>query len=170
MKKWNEYSFEELVNLLVKQPFKGTLFVMDPGETTGWCVFQDQKLIEAGQATTKPISEGSRWLNQIFLKYHPTFVVYEAYRVYAWKTQSHAQSDLHTPQFIGTILTYCDMYGVPYHSHMASAAKGFTTDEKLELWGFYKPGLKHARDALRHACYFQLHSYQKWLDNQKTKK
>jgi hypothetical protein len=36
---------------------------------------------------------------------------------------------------------------------MAQQAKAFWTDEKLKLVGLYEPGMKHARDALRHLLY-----------------
>jgi hypothetical protein len=45
---------------------------------------------------------------------------------------------------------------------MAHQAKGFVTDEKLKAWGFYQKGVRHARDSIRHACYFLL--FDKSLD------
>jgi hypothetical protein len=36
----------------------------------------------------------------------------------------------------------------------AGLAKTFATDDKLEAWGFWKRGQKHARDAIRHAVYW----------------
>lgn len=157
MRKWQELTFPELVGALVKVPFQGKLLALDPGETTGYAVFENQTLLEADQAKTKPIEDGYAWLNGIFLKHKPTQVVYETYRVYAWKAEDHANSEIFTAQFIGTVKTVCAIHKVPHHTQSASIAKGFCTDEKLELWGFYRKGLKHARDALRHATYYQLH-------------
>jgi hypothetical protein len=36
----------------------------------------------------------------------------------------------------------------------AGLAKGFATDDKLKAWGFWQPGQRHARDAIRHALNF----------------
>lgn len=160
---WSELSFEQLVRTLVVTPFKGRLLALDPGETTGWCIFEDQKLLAAGQAVTKPIEAGYDWLNYIFQKILPTQVVFESYRVYSWKAQSHTFSDLHTSQFIGAIQVVCHQNNVPYFQQTAQIAKQFSTDEKLKLWGFYVKGQKHARDSLRHATYYQLHSHKKTI-------
>lgn len=39
---------------------------------------------------------------------------------------------------------------------MAVTAKNFCTDDKLKQWGFWQAGQKHARDSIRHGCYFLL--------------
>jgi hypothetical protein len=39
---------------------------------------------------------------------------------------------------------------------MASQAKAFVTDQKLKEWGFWKEGMRHSRDAIRHGLYFLL--------------
>lgn len=158
---WTDLDFSELVTSLVEIPFRGTLLSLDPGETTGWCLFEDQQLIIADQARTKPIETGYDWLHEVFKKYNPTQVVFESYRVYSWKAQSHTFSDLHTSQFIGAIQVVCHQYKVPFVTQTAQIAKQFSTDEKLKLWGFYQRGMKHARDALRHATYYQLHTHQR---------
>jgi len=36
----------------------------------------------------------------------------------------------------------------------AGLAKTFANDDKLEAWGFWRKGQKHARDAIRHGIYF----------------
>lgn len=165
---WKELSFEQLVRELVPTPFEGTLLALDPGETTGYAVFKNQTLVEADQASTKPIETGTVWLREMIKKHSPTFIVYESYRVYSWKAQSHAFSDLHTPQFIGTILTFCAMHQIPHVKQTAQMAKWFVTDEKLKLWGFYTKSLKHARDALRHGALFQLHTCKRFGPNKNS--
>lgn len=160
---WSELSFEQLVKTLVEKPFEGILLALDPGETTGWSIFQDQKLLASGQAVTKPIETGYDWLHKTFEQFRPTQVVFESYRVYSWKAQSHTFSDLHTSQFIGAIQVVCHQYQVPFFQQTAQIAKQFSTDEKLKLWGFYIKGQKHARDSLRHATYYQLHSHKKTI-------
>lgn len=36
----------------------------------------------------------------------------------------------------------------------AGLAKTFADDVKLAAWGFDAPGMRHAKDAIRHGCYF----------------
>ena len=48
------------------------------------------------------------------------------------------------------------MNNIPTHKQMASTAKTFATDKKLREWGFWERGMRHARDAIRHGCYFLL--------------
>lgn len=157
MKPWQELSFEELVRYQVPAPFEGTLLCLDPGETTGYGIFHNLKLVEAGQAATKPIETGANWLQNILKTAKPEIVIFESYRVYAWKTDQHTYNDLHTSQFIGTIKTLCGFEGIPYHEQTAQIAKAFCTDDKLELWKMYKKGQKHCRDAVRHGCYYLFH-------------
>jgi hypothetical protein len=84
----------------------------------------------------------------------PTEVVMEDYRVYAHRVQQHMGSALLTPRLIGAIENMCITIGIPYHKQMAGEAKQFVTDVKLKSWGMYPAGLKHARDAIRHGCYY----------------
>lgn len=44
--------------------------------------------------------------------------------------------------------------GVWAETQMPSAAKNTITDQRLKLWGVYKPGAEHARDAQRHGLLF----------------
>lgn len=149
-------SFEEFLHKL--NPFAAqnpidTLIALDPGETTGVAVFKQNKYAGCAQIDTKDIRKGVDGLNNLFTRYPPTFVVYEDYRVYSWKSDQHKWADLHTPKLIGAIQTMCVTLDCPYHTQMAQQAKGFCTDEKLRAWGMYKRGKKHARDAIRHGAY-----------------
>lgn len=86
----------------------------------------------------------------------PDFIVYEDYKVYSQKLNSHAFNPIFTVRLIGAIETYCQTNGVKAHKQMATTAKNFVTDDKLKQWGFWQEGMKHARDAIRHGCYFLL--------------
>ena len=94
--------------------------------------------------------------NPSTLQHHNVRVVMEDYKVYGWKTDQHAWAALHTPKFIGSIVALCYIHQIPYHMQMAQQAKGFCSDEKLEGWGYYDRGMRHARDAVRHGCYYTL--------------
>jgi hypothetical protein len=80
----------------------------------------------------------------------------ESYQVYDWKKDEHSFSQVPTLQVIGCIKTICKILHIPYYSQTAQVAKHFCTDEKLEQWGMWKRGERHARDAIRHGCYWLL--------------
>mgnify|MGYP003812934245 CR=1 FL=1 len=131
------------------------LLCLDPGETTGWAVFEDAKLTASGQATTA--ASGWHEIDRLFSDIQPTMVVYENYRVYAHKLERHSNSEVYTLRLVGVIEYLCEVkHGILYYNQMASQAKGFVTDDKLKQWGMYQIGHRHARDAIRHGCYFLL--------------
>lgn len=134
------------------------LIALDPGETTGYAVYQNGKLIDAGQLPTSYIIQGIQSLEPLLDKYldQKPYCVFENYRIYSWKTETHTWAELHTPQMLGVIETLCYVRGIKCSRQMAQQAKQFCTDDKLKMWGYYKPGLKHARDAIRHGCYYLL--------------
>ncbi len=132
------------------------VLVFDPGETTGVAAFDGCVLTFANQFKTKDRSKFHEQFNSLINHIRPRFVLFEDYRVYGWRRDQHAWSDLHTPKIIGQIEALCGIHGLCYHSQMAFQGKQFCTDEKLKEWGLYFPGLQHGRDAIRHGCYFLL--------------
>lgn len=158
---WNymTFSFTDLLARLrgeARIPEK--LLCLDPGKTTGWCLFEKGELTRWGQLPNcfddKNIDTSG--LVHLLKEIDPDFVVYEDYRVYNNKLDRHAFSPVMTVRLIGAIETFCQMNEIPTHKQMATTAKNFCTDEKLQSWGFWKPGMKHSRDAIRHGCYFLL--------------
>ncbi len=176
-------SFEQLYTMHrgnCKMPKR--ILCLDPGETTGWAVFEEHKLVRWGQATTVKNGEIC-WseLNSLFTEYLPDFVVCEDYRIYQHKLARHSFSPVLTLRIIGGIDLLCnlgwyvyndidefediispqfnnsfDKYTCPIHYQMATTAKTFVTDERLKQWGFWQESMRHARDAIRHGCYFLL--------------
>jgi hypothetical protein len=160
---------------VIQDPPK-TLVCLDPGETTGMAIFRgpDFRLLLCGQLDTAELDCGVKALQELLLRVAsiPTsgvgtgtetdppklgiHVVIEDYKVYGWKTEQHTWAELHTPKLIGAFVAICTMYNLPYSMQMAVQAKQFCTDDKLKAWGLYKPGLRHARDAIRHGIYFTL--------------
>lgn len=139
-----------------------TLLCLDPGETTGWAVFENGKLTAAGQAKTK--EGGWETIAKLFDDVMPTHVIFENYRVYAHKLERHSNSEVYTLRLVGVIEFLCDViHNISRYDQMAYQAKGFVSDDKLKDWDFYKPGYRHARDAIRHGCYFLL--FDKALDS-----
>lgn len=149
--------FEELLSRTrpeYKPPER--LIALDPGETTGFALFENGTLIKTMQLATKSIPESVEILEPLFDRIKPTHIVYEDYKVYEWKSDSHSWSSLHTPQLIGCIETLCTLQKIPFSKRMAQHAKGFCTDKKLREWNYYEKGLRHGRDAIRHGCFYLL--------------
>jgi hypothetical protein len=131
---------------------------LDPGETTGACVFHGLKLAHAEQLPTGDMTHAPRVMNDFLNKWKPQLLIMEDYRVYQWKARSHTWNSLHTPRLIGFIEGWCHLQtpAVPLIKQTAQQGKGFCTDDKLKEWGFYLPGERHSRDAIRHGCYYLL--------------
>lgn len=145
----------------VEKRWTGTLLSLDPGHTTGyslWEVTTDKvTMIDANQLLTwKDDDIRLNTFNGLLHKYEIDHVIYESYQVYDWKVKDHSWSQVPTLQVIGGIKILLQQRIISYSSQTAQVAKQFCTDEKLEQWGFYREGLRHARDAIRHGCYFLL--------------
>ena len=132
------------------------LLALDPGETTGYAIFHEQELKEAGQQPTKDVGKAFLLIKRLVYDNKITDLVMEDYRIYAWKKESHTWASLHTPRLIGAIEGLCAEFEMQAHKQMAHTAKTFVNDNKLKAWDFWLPGSPHARDAIRHGCYFIL--------------
>lgn len=140
--------------------FEGRLLALDPGETIGvasfTCSDDEAVLTHASQIKGWPLEAGVSNFIELVEAIKPDHVVFESYQVYSWKTDDHTWSQVPTVQVIGMIRTILIQDEILYSSQTAQVAKGFCDDNKLKLWGYYTPGLRHARDAIRHACYYLL--------------
>jgi RNA polymerase sigma factor (sigma-70 family) len=134
------------------------LLCIDPGKTTGWCLFEEGKLTASGEVPECYDDSNVNVVPLINLieDVKPDYILYEDYKIYSNKLARHSFNPVFTVRLIGAIETHAQMNKITTHKQMASAAKGFVTDEKLKQWGFYKVGKKHSRDAIRHGCYFLL--------------
>lgn len=150
------------------------ILALDPGETTGharWYphVTEDVELngvvipgtkttgithgrIAVWQRVTKDIGQSYETL--AYELEDVDHLRAEDYKVYGWKADDHKWGSLHTPQWIGAIRVAAHMTQTELSFCMAQQAKVFWTDEKLKMVGLYEPGMKHARDALRHLLYY----------------
>lgn len=160
--------YVEVINKIYGENLTGVpplLLCIDPGETTGYAVFEKAKLASYGQIETITSDGEPRWtyLHKLFRDIKPSHVVCEDYRVYGHKLERHANSKVVTLRLIGGLDFMCwnderspneTLLSVPIHYQMAAQAKGFVTDQRLKDWGFWKEGMKHSRDAIRHGIYF----------------
>jgi len=137
------------------------LNAFDPGGTTGWARFQGLHLRGSGQLDTPDMISGPVVMRNHLQMYPCTHMVIENYRIYGNKKDQHVNSDVHTLRLIGAIETLLTLgYGptkqLSLGKQLASAAKGFVTDERLEDLGLWQKGQRHARDAIRHGIYYIL--------------
>ena len=139
------------------------LLCLDPGNTTGWCLFINGQFSEGGQITTiiDNVNEHGQkchlcWdnLKLLFEMTKPTMLVVENYRVYSHKLDRHTFSEVPTVRLIGGIDFLAYQLGLPIAYQMAASAKGFVTDERLKAWNLWQDGLRHCRDAIRHGIYY----------------
>ncbi len=129
----------------------------DPGHTTGWAIFHQFQLHASGEIDTNNIEEATIEVELLISEHQPDIIVIEDYRVYKWRAKHHAGSDMLTTRVIGCIETLAIMCHIPnIVKQPAHIAKNFCTDKKLKEWDFYKIGEKHARDAIRHGCFYLL--------------
>ena len=150
-------NFQELLektNIERQQTSPEHLLAIDPGETTGYAVFSDGEYISDGEIKIRVHNLKQIW--NLINSYKPDVVVCEDYIVYGGKVRMHAWNKLVTPQIIGVIRYTCQVLNITLYMQMASTAKGFCNDKKLKEWGLWVKGKDHARDSLRHACYWLL--------------
>lgn len=133
-------------------PPSGILLALDPGDTTGYAIFEGGTFLESGQIPTLSPSAIADFVEEVA----PDRVVCESYRIYGHKLREHSGSDVPTLQLIGAVRLVCERSGIPLAFQAAHQAKGFCSDTKLRQWGLFHPSSKHARDAARHGAYFLL--------------
>lgn len=139
------------------------LLCLDPGHTTGYCVFRRGLLTISGQIKTVNQDDSINWneVRQLVENIKPTQVVMEDYRVYSHKLERHSFSRVPTLRLIGAIDYVCWERSIPVFYQMATQAKGFVTDDKLKRWGLYEQGQRHSRDSMRHGLYFIITAWPK---------
>jgi hypothetical protein len=130
----------------------GLTLSYDPGITTGWCLFRELDLLDAGQFAGLDFVH----YQEMESRYKPAQVVCENYRVYAHRAAQHVGSDVPVAQILGVIKYVCLVTGTPLHLQMAFQAKGFVTDQRLRMLGLFREGQPHATDAIRHTVYWFL--------------
>lgn len=130
-------------------PVPRRLLAIDPGETTGWAVFDAGQLYDCSQLPTMRVE----MIEPLITISQPSHVICERYVVYPGKGDDHVLDALHTPQLIGAIKLICAQLAIPVLEQGAGHAKGFMTDKRLREWGYYQKSQKHANDAVRHGCF-----------------
>ena len=141
-----------------RKPYAGSILCIDPGETTGVSYFNLYGMRYWDEIRTPDVDSYTDCFDELLNATDDIIqcIVIEDYRVYSWKTEQHAWSALHTPQIIAATHVLARQKKIPVFKQMAHPVKTFCTDEKLKEWGYWQKGKRHARDAIRHGCYFLL--------------
>jgi hypothetical protein len=93
-----------------------TYLFVDPGESTGWCKFDDSgKVISIG--TTRSFAELCNWIS---VELTPETAkelqrcVVEEFMLFPWKSQAQLWSEFETVQVIGAIRAQCNLLRIPW--------------------------------------------------------
>ena len=123
------------------------ILALDPGITTGVVEFRDELDGDTFFLTQQWVLPHVAFFDNIEAM-KPDIIVYESF-VY----QQRNKVELYPVEVIGVIKLYAQMHRTPIFVQSPSNAKGFMTDAKLKKMGLWKPGEKHAMDAMRHLMY-----------------
>jgi hypothetical protein len=145
------------------KPYLGPVIGVDPGETTGFALINNAKLVKWDQIETDTPLKAWYNLGKIFEETKHQFpegvdVACEDYRIYSWKSKDHSWSAVHTIKVVGYVQILAHTHGFNLKMRMAQQAKAFMSDKRLEEWGLYQEGQRHARDAIKHAAFHVLFS------------
>lgn len=123
-----------------------TLF-LDPGQTTGWCIFNDEEFHSAGQ-----LDNGLVQMWTFLQEISPDRIVSESFHLYGHKSGSKTNSSFPEIEVIGVIRLWAQLNNKSHIEQSASQAKLYGTDELLKELDLWQRNKKHANDSLRHAC------------------
>jgi Holliday junction resolvasome RuvABC endonuclease subunit len=143
------------------------ILALDPGEITGVCIIdwphnrqikprEDMSpyIKYQGHIEGKHLHIQAKRLEELRNEYGPfAYVIFEKFLLYGHKASTQIGSDMHTSQVIGVIKMWCINNNMPMIEQMAQNAKKFYTDNKLKDHKVYPVGLRHSKDATRHALY-----------------
>lgn len=131
-----------------------TLVAVDPGKTTGLCVFAEGEIITRAQIA--PYNSVEAWI----LAQRPEAIICER-----WDQRFRA-AKLEPVEVIGIVKLIGQKREIPVFFQQPSQAKDFFHNEVLKRLDLYLPALPHAMDATRHMLYhlsFTLKNH-RWLD------
>jgi hypothetical protein len=125
---------------------------LDPGGTTGVALVQR----EAKPWHIVAMHLGGNHhleLHRLLFQCRPKVVVCESF-----ENRSHDPAILASCEYIGIVKLYLQSTRSTGVWQNSSTGKQFWSDDKLKEHGLYIPGMKHARDAIRHYAYYRTFS------------
>jgi hypothetical protein len=159
------------VNELCDSP---TVVALDPGGTTGWCVFQchPESLIDpevlvldnidywqSGQFTGSEDQQAADIFNLI-CSWAGCAVLIEDFVLRMMSPDRDLLSPVRITAKVEHLLWQREL---TFFKQMPSEAKTTATDDRLKSWKLYKPGEEHGRDATRHAITFMRKARSRWM-------
>ena len=123
---------------------------LDPGETNGWSLWEDERRIDAGQDDWERLIGRLDRLSKNGLR----LIVYERYALRSSAAKSMIGSEFETVQVIGAVKLMGYQLGIKLVGQMP-AQKEFFDNERLKKLDLYDVGKQHTRDSVRHALYYQ---------------
>lgn len=121
----------------------------DPGETTGWSIWEDMERLEQGEL------DMIGFMTMIEERAHEwDMIIYESYALRRSSAKAMIGSEFETPQVIGVIKW------VAHKNHLkvvkqSPSLKSFFDNDRLKQLDLYDRGQRHSRDSVRHALYWQ---------------
>lgn len=132
------------------------LISLDPGETTGVCIYLPEKREFILRQETTITGEDfvqfydllESWYDKWTLQYDFKVIVEQ----FNFRMNERERTKInYTPrEVIGVTKLWAAQHDVPIEMQMAAEGKAFWNDDKLSRIGLNKSGQPHARDALRH--------------------
>lgn len=129
------------------------VLAMDPGGTTGWALFEDNKVVRFGNT---PQDNFYEWLNSVQANLAPDYIVVEDYLIRPEKltgsSYTHVWSSGQTIRFIGAVVFYGVQTKIP-----VTLQQPAIKPVAAKLTGIpFKRGKKgvHHLDAMLHGGYF----------------
>lgn len=128
------------------------ILTVDPGVTTGIAFYDFAKGLIDVPETWMPrgFHDAATQIDWILAHERPDLVVSEKFTITAATTRKSTAGSYEAIQLIGVTHYLAYRYKTPWEEQTPSDAMNFCTDEKLKRLGWYKPGLDHQRDAMRH--------------------
>lgn len=120
-----------------------TIIGVDPGDTTGVCVWQDMQSPVFGQLLPFQVVPFIRgYADGDMLVVCETFVI--------GRNTGKKKISPHVTDVIGRVVGLCEDLDVRFRRQTASEAKTFATNDLLKKVGWFNTGMGHAMDAARH--------------------
>lgn len=117
------------------------ILAADPGVTTGVVIVEDEHY-SFWEIDCRSLVDWFQFLSDV----NPDFILYEEFK----HRPNLMKAELYSKEVIGVTRLYAEANGIPIEfTPMPTQAKAFWSNAKIELIGYWKPGKKHAMDALR---------------------
>lgn len=123
---------------------------LDPGKTTGVCVVRNKENPWSFEIAQLGPQEHHLALSTLIRLLRPSVIICETF-----ENRSQESALLASKEYIGVVKMHLQTNRSTGVWQSASTGKKFWDDTKMRKYGLWVPGLAHARDAIRHYCYWR---------------